>query len=102
MPDRQPRVWHINSPDRPADAVAITRQTPWGNPFRIGRDGTRDEVIAKYHQLVERNPALRTKIKRELAGRDLMCYCRPWECHGDVILAIANPSLVPAATPVID
>jgi hypothetical protein len=20
----------------------------WGNPFAIGRDGTRDEVIAKY------------------------------------------------------
>jgi hypothetical protein len=28
--------------------VYIGRPSKWGNPFQIGRDGTRDEVIAKY------------------------------------------------------
>ena len=30
------------------NTVLIDRRTKWGNPFRIGRDGTRDEVIARY------------------------------------------------------
>lgn len=92
----------MNAPGRPANAVAITRRTIWGNPYRIGVDGTREQVIAKYRELVERNDELRTKIQHELYGRDLMCYCRPWACHGDVILEIANSPFVPAATPVID
>ena len=28
----------------------IGRPSPLGNPFAIGRDGTRDEVIAKYRE----------------------------------------------------
>src|SRR4051794_17127713 len=28
-------------------------ECPWGNPFVIGRDGTRDEVIAKYEAWVQ-------------------------------------------------
>jgi hypothetical protein len=30
-----------------ADRVYVGRPSKWGNPFVIGRDGTRDEVIAK-------------------------------------------------------
>lgn len=31
-------------------------------------------------------------IRRELAGRDLMCWCRTGQpCHADVLLEIANP-----------
>lgn len=32
----------------PEDAVYIGRGSKWGNPFVIGRHGTRAEVIAKY------------------------------------------------------
>ena len=28
--------------------VYVGRPSPWGNPFVIGRDGTREEVVAKY------------------------------------------------------
>ncbi len=31
-----------------ADRVYVGRSSRWGNPFVLGRDGTRDEVIAKY------------------------------------------------------
>ena len=33
---------------------------------------------------------LRSEIKENLAGKDLYCWCAPKECHGDVILEIAN------------
>lgn len=33
---------------------------------------------------------LRERMKRELAGKDLVCVCKPESCHGDVILEIAN------------
>ena len=29
-------------------AVRIDRRTPWGNPFRIGEHGTREQVVARY------------------------------------------------------
>lgn len=34
----------------PAGAVYIGRGSKWGNPFRIGRDGDRAAVIAKYER----------------------------------------------------
>ena len=32
-------------------------------------------------------------IKRELVGRDLICFCAPQACHGDTYLVIANPDI---------
>ena len=29
-------------------AVRVDRRTPFGNPFVIGRDGTREQVVARY------------------------------------------------------
>jgi hypothetical protein len=28
--------------------------------------------------------------KRELSGKDLVCFCAPKGCHGDVLLEVAN------------
>jgi len=37
-------------------------------------------------------------VRRELAGRDLACWCPPAEaCHADVLLAIANDLEAPGA-----
>ena len=30
------------------------------------------------------------KIKHELKGKDLVCWCAPQPCHADVLLEIAN------------
>lgn len=87
-----PRVVHVR--DRVPGAVFIGRPGPFGNPFLIGRHGTRAEVINLYRQYVHRfTPAaesLRYKIYRELKGKDLACFCAPLPCHGDVLLEIAN------------
>jgi hypothetical protein len=34
----------------PPNAIYVGRPTKWGNPFRIGVDGSREGVIAKYRE----------------------------------------------------
>ena len=71
-------------------AVDITRPGPWGNPFIAGRDGSRAAVITLYSQWVYAQPQFIARIKRELKGKDLLCWCHPKRCHGEVLLKIAN------------
>lgn len=74
----------------------IGRPSPLGNPFAIGRDGTRDEVIAKYREwlyplLDESKPSQAlTEMNRltdlyEKQDITLVCWCAPQACHGDVL-----------------
>lgn len=74
----------------PAGSVYIGRPSKWGNPFVIGRDGDRAEVVRKYDELVSSDSAKIMEIQRELAGRKLVCFCAPLPCHGDVLSRIAN------------
>jgi hypothetical protein len=61
----------------------------WGNPFVIGKDGTRDEVIVKYRAWLLGNPELLEKLP-ELKGKVLGCWSAPEACHGDVLSEMAN------------
>jgi hypothetical protein len=73
----------------PASAVYIGRGSKCGNPFRIGRDGDRAAVIMKYERwLADQHHLLRAFD--ELRGRDLICFCAPRACHGDLLLRLAN------------
>jgi hypothetical protein len=67
--------------------VYIGRPSKWGNPFSIGPDGTRKEVIEKYRQFILEHPQLIEDID-ELDGKVLGCWCSPRKCHGDVIVEI--------------
>lgn len=67
--------------------VYIGRPSKWGNPFRIGRDGTREEVIQKYADAVVHNAALMAELPK-LRGKTLGCYCKPLACHGDVLVRL--------------
>jgi len=69
--------------------VYIGRPSKWGNPFTIGKDGTRSEVISKYETFLLNNAELLSSIK-ELKGKDLGCWCSPRACHGDILLRLAN------------
>lgn len=64
--------------------VYIGRGSKWGNPFIIGKDGTRDEVIEKYTEYILKKPELMNSLQ-ELRGKRLGCYCSPLRCHGDVL-----------------
>jgi Domain of unknown function (DUF4326) len=48
--------------------------TDLSNPFVLGRDGTRDDVIAKYRAWIVRQPALMAAL-HEIRGKDLVCWC---------------------------
>lgn len=74
----------------PAGAVFIGRPSKWGNPFVIDKDGTRAEVIARYRTWLLGRPGLLAAARTELAGRDLVCFCSPRPCHGDVLIEVAN------------
>jgi hypothetical protein len=70
--------------------VYIGRPSKWGNPFSIGADGDRAEVIVKYEAYLLSRPHLIEAAKIELKGKILGCYCAPLACHGDVLSRIAN------------
>lgn len=72
------------------DGVYIGRPTKWGNPFVIGQDGNRHDVVQKYREWILNYPELISDAKRELKGKNLVCWCAPAECHGDVLIEIAN------------
>lgn len=100
------RPWRGDHPD----AVIVARQgitlngadhNPWANPYRIGEPyairGTetwtvRDHAHAVdlYREYLAARPGLIRLARRELAGRDLACWCRlDAPCHGDVLLRVA-------------
>jgi hypothetical protein len=72
--------------------IYIGRPTIWGNPFRIGKDGTREEVIQKYRDRImnSKRPEFRNLARKALRGKTLGCYCKPLPCHGDVLAEIAE------------
>ncbi|TDD31657.1 DUF4326 domain-containing protein [Actinomadura sp. KC06] len=73
---------------KPRGAVNIARPTRWGNPFAVGATGVPDRAtaVARFTTLLAMRAAgavLPTlpdfpsadEIRRELAGRDLACWC---------------------------
>ena len=70
--------------------VYIGRPGPWGNPFEIGKDGNREQVVEKYAEWVLTQPDMVAKIQNELKGKVLGCWCAPKLCHGDILAEIAN------------
>ncbi|MDN6865364.1 MULTISPECIES: DUF4326 domain-containing protein [Pseudomonas] len=74
--------------------VYIGRGTLWGNPYQMGKEGTRDEVIAKFAYDFERRflklPEQFDMNIEKLRGKTLGCHCKPAACHGDVIANYLN------------
>lgn len=63
------------------------------NPFAIGPDGNRDEVIQLFKEYLwecikRKNVVYDALMKLAKVEHDLnlVCYCKPHACHGDVII----------------
>jgi len=70
----------------------------FSNPFKIGRDGNRFEVLKKYEEMVIiklSHDATFAKNLETLYGKNLGCWCHPEPCHGDVLLKIINDIVSP-------
>jgi hypothetical protein len=85
----------------PPNTVYVGRPTKWGNPYRVG-DGlckTAIDVVWFFESWLidgtnytsEQTAPEIAEIRRELAGKNLACFCALDEpCHADVLLRIAN------------
>lgn len=78
-------------------AVNCARPSKWGNPFVVQYDPhpdyspqTAEEAVKMFRGWVDKG-LMRIKIRAELRGKNLACYCKPSAaCHCDVLLEIAN------------
>lgn len=74
----------------PADAVYIGRGSALGNPYVIGKHGTREEVISMYRgwltkKIEQKDPEVKQALSNLHAESKLVCFCHPVPCHGAVI-----------------
>jgi hypothetical protein len=98
---------------KPTDAVVVARPTSWGNLYAVQRkrqgylvvdrrDGrviagapdirsARTAAVELFALDAGAHPLWQPNAVRELAGRDLACWC-PLDqpCHADVLLQLAN------------
>ena len=101
---RRDKGFRLTSPNG-LPIVCVTRPGKWGNPFSIGKDGPmgrkpidsvgavgffadmlRDEQL----RAASRYPSV-DEIRQELRGKNLACFCPPFQpCHADILLEIAN------------
>lgn len=80
------RVLNKWKEDWPVGAVNIMRPGLFGNPYQVGRDGDRDEVLKKHLDYLRKRIEFDQEFKlsvKQLFGHDLVCICKPFNCHGD-------------------
>jgi hypothetical protein len=85
----RPSPWHKDP--------ALRAGSIFGNPFRVGADGTIDEVLTKYRAYVLASGLLVARLA-ELRGKVLGCWCvdgdartpSPPCCHGQVLAELAD------------
>lgn len=116
-----PKVWNTYQANVPEGAIDIGRGTPYGNPFThlkgktlaLIRVATRQASVDFYEAMLTDDPdnilgqvfdtpEIERQIRKraawirehvhELAGEDLVCYCAPAACHGDILLRLAKES----------
>lgn len=95
----------------PDGAVYVGRGTKWGNPVlvTVADNGKRNieypagtiirtderrtchQIAVDFYRRSIKTRFTTEQIRRELAGKDLMCWCAlDQPCHADVLLEIAN------------
>jgi hypothetical protein len=67
----------------------IAEGSIWYNPFKIGKDGTREQVLEKFEDYLKSNAELIKQVKT-LKGKALACWCSPEACHGDILKRYAD------------
>jgi hypothetical protein len=99
-----PRVYNKSIDVVPVDAVYVGRPSSWGNPYSH-KEGTlaahqvdtKEEAIWSFARDLAGNKALLDRVRKELQGKDLACWCRPRRgfkgrllCHAQILMAAAN------------
>ncbi len=95
------RIYNMHDMKRLPDCVYIGRaghgmDGQWGNPFTVDAFG-RIGAVKKYELMVRANRKMCARMRAELTGKNLVCFCAPGNgvglspddslcCHGQVIL----------------
>lgn len=77
----------------PEDSVYIGRGSLWGNPYPMIKKEDRSYVVEEYQKYLDEQISKETILPEEiryLDGRDLVCFCAPLPCHGDILLNKVN------------
>jgi len=96
---KRSKGWRM--PDR---TIKVDRSTRWGNPFPVTEERSNAESVRLFSALINRDrhwtvfvrgtrrQVTIDDVKRELAGSNLACWCRPGlACHADILLRVVNP-----------
>lgn len=83
-------VVNVNTSPKSPDVIYIGRPSILCNPFVIGLDGDRKEVIKKYERYLLESIRLGDKeiidcLLIDCEGKRLGCHCHPEPCHGEVV-----------------
>jgi len=74
----------VNIINNPGCDFYIDSPSLWENPFKIGFDGTKQEIIEKYKIYLTNRPDIVELAKLILKGKVLGCYCDE-PCHGTIL-----------------
>ena len=81
---RRTKGWRM-----PKGTVFVGHGSRFGNPYIVV--DSREEAVAAFRDHLERTPELVERVKTDLRGKNLACWCPPGTaCHADVLLEIAN------------
>src|SRR5215470_12274255 len=90
MPERLQRQ-RTRGWTKPANTICVTRPSRWGNEFIVGIHGTAEECVQLFTEKYTHDQDYQTCLRRELAGKNLACWCTVGApCHADVQLHWAN------------
>jgi len=62
----------------------------FGNPFTLNSSSERNSRVEQFRQYVLGKEALLRRVRSELKGKRLACWCSPKLCHCHVLACIAN------------
>lgn len=58
----------------------------FANPFKIDKNNTREDVLKKYRKYIMKT--LESDDLMKLENKKLGCWCKPENCHGDILLEL--------------
>lgn len=68
------------------------QSSKFANPYKIGKDGSREEVIIKYKNYITeklKNENMLSELL-DMKGKNLGCWCYPAMCHGNILLELID------------
>lgn len=93
---RRTKGFRLTSPNG-LPVVVVSRPSKWGNPFKAHGNFTKENAVRFFRFWLEGKvydhtyPPTMEEIRRELAGKNLACWCRVGDvCHADVLMEICR------------